>query len=426
MLDRRVVVTGIGIVSPLGNGADIHFRRLLAGESAVEPWNTNGYQSYPGMLKAAIAGFDRKVITNRMLRKLLSPSAAYALAGAVGALGDAGIGNDAGALRTCGVYVGSVCLDVNPEAFIPALRESIAPDNRVDLARFATHGMNLVDPLFLVKSLPNAGACAIAIELQTLGPNLNITNGAVSGLQAVIAGAAAVRSGRADVVVAGGYDTLIQMDSAVEHLLSGYVTHSIADPKRSCRPFAPDADGYALGEGAAFLVLEAEGHAQDRGARIYAEIASWAQDAYAPNLLGPADDRADWSRVARQTIRDAGCSPEDIGMVFGDGLGVPCSDRRELAMAGQTFGTRGVLYSSATPAVGFTGAASGAFSLAHACFSIDRQIAPPLLNYPSECEGPFCFASHARPAGIDHALVWNSDHGIKTAAILARQYPSQA
>jgi 3-oxoacyl-[acyl-carrier-protein] synthase II len=411
----RVVVTGVGAISPLGLSAERHFERLLAGESAVETLDDPAYANYPPMLRALVHDFDRRTfVPDRMLRKLLSPSPAFALGAATDALRSAGfLGTD---LTDCGLYVGSVCLDADPEAFIPALRESIDATNNVDLARFARQGIKLVDPLFLVKSLPNAGLCAIAIQHQVLGPNANITNGSVSGLQAVIAAMDSLRRGETEMALAGGYDSLLRIDCIVDHLLAGRLAGGEEAPGQACRPFDRRRRGYALAEGAAFLMLETLEHAQGRGATIYSELCGTGQSALAGNLLGqvPGDDAL--TVCARKALGTNGNGPVDL--LLGDGLANAVDEDRELRAYDALFPEGGVPFSAFTGSFGFPGAAAGAFSLVHAAMAIRRGILPPTIN----CDEPlaaerFDLVRSARPAQPRRVLVWTSDRGIKNAAI---------
>jgi len=260
--NARVWVTGIGAVSPLACDSARHFDRLLSGDSAVEQLGGWQYRNYPPILQARVTGFDRReMIPDRMLRKLLSPSPGYAVAAATEALRDSQLLHSD--LKKCGLYAGSVCLEANPDAFIPALREAVDDAGNVSLDRFARNGMKLIDPLFLVRSLPNAGLCSIAIQHQVLGPNANLTNGPVSGLQAVIAATEAIRRGDAEIALAGAYDSLLQMDCIVDHLLSGRLAAAADAPSRACRPFDRARSGYALSEGASFLLLENSEHARE-------------------------------------------------------------------------------------------------------------------------------------------------------------------
>jgi 3-oxoacyl-[acyl-carrier-protein] synthase II len=414
----RIVVTGIGTISPLGLTAQRHFERLVAGESAVETLDDPAYRNYPPMLHAAVRDFDRReLVPDRMLRKLLSPSPAFALAAAGQAIRDAGLaGTD---LTNCGLYAGSVCLDADPEAFIPALRESVDPTNNLNLSRFATHGIKLVDPLFLVKSLPNAGLCAIGIQYQVLGPNANITNGAVSSLQAIITAMDTLQRGEAEMALAGGYDSLLRMDCIVDHLLAGKLAGDDLPPARGCRPFDRQRRGYALAEGAAFLMLETLESARRRNATIYGELLSTGQSALARNLIERTGDDDGLLHCARQAVGENGAAGE-IDLVLGDGLANSDHDGRELATYRAIFPDGGPPFSVFTGSFGFPGAPAGAFSLIHAMLAMKHRVIPPAIN----CDDPVAadgvdLVHTARSASPRRVLVWTSDHGIKNAAVVA-------
>jgi 3-oxoacyl-[acyl-carrier-protein] synthase II len=416
---QRVVVTGIGVVSPLALNTKDHFARFLSGASAIQALDDEIYRNFPPLAQARVCEFNRRQwVPDRMLRKLLSAGAAYALGSATQALSDSGIGK--AELCDCGLYVGSVCLEGNPEAFIPALKQSINQQNRVDMVCFAQHGMKLIDPLFLVKSLPNAGLCAIAIQHQVLGPNANITNGAVSGLQAVIAGTEAIRRGDADVALAGGYDSLLQMDCIIEHLLAGRLSPWKGSSTHCCRPFDRERDGYALSEGAAFLMLECMDHAHRRGARIYGEILSSAESASPKTFIDPTiDGSSALCAAAGRALALSPISRNDVSLVLGDGLAVEADDTREMIAYSKVLGDSGAPYTACTGSLGFVGAASGAFSLVHAFLAINHGFIPPLTNchdMVAGCTMPFVRIAKAAP--VTHALVWASDRGIKNAAVV--------
>ncbi len=427
MSARNVVVTGVGVISPLALDARSHFDRLVAGDSVVERLSDAAFRNYPPILQAAVKDFDRRrMIADRMLRKLLAPSPAFALAAASEALLDSGL--PATEMIDCGLYVGSVCLDANPEAFIPALRESMNGGEEVDLRRFATHGMKLVDPLFLVKSLPNAGLCSIAIQHQMLGPNANITNGAVSGLQAVIAAVEAIRRGDAESALAGGYDSLLRMDCIADHLISGRLASVTETPQRDCRPFDRARSGYAVSEGAAFLALESEEHARRRSARIYGEVCSFGQTASPRALLDPASaDAAALAAAANQALAAASMSAGDVDCVFGDGIATLADDAREALACEAVFNGAQPAFSCYTGSFGFAGAAAGAFSLVHAMLAFEQSVVPPAIN--CDDRDPECrvdIAPTARARDLQRALVWTSDHSIKNASIAVRRYSQGA
>ncbi len=423
MSEPRIVITGVGVISPLALNAARHFDRLVAGDSAIERLTDPAFRNYPPILQASVKDFDRRLmIADRMLRKLLAPSPAFALAGASEALQDSGL--PPGGLLDCGLYVGSVCLDANPEAFIPALRESLNGNEEVDLARFATHGMKLVDPLFLVKSLPNAGLCAIAIQHRTLGPNANITNGSVSGLQAVIAAAEAIRRGDADIALAGGYDSLLRMDCIADHLIGGRLASTTNGASHACRPFDRARSGYAVSEGAAFLVLETEEHARSRSARIYAEFCSFSQTALPRALVDPAAaDAKPLTTAVKHAMTSASLAPHEVDCVFGDGLATQSGDAREAAAYEAIFDGAQPPFTCHTASFGFTGAAAGAFSLVHAMMAFERGIVPPVIN----CDDPdpeprINVVRSPTVCTLRNAVIWTSDQAVKNAALVVKRY----
>jgi 3-oxoacyl-(acyl-carrier-protein) synthase len=304
--------------------------------------------------------------------------------------------------------------------FIPPLRASLTRDGEFDISLFARRGMRLLDPLFLVRALPNAGVCGISVEHQVLGPNTNLTNGSTGGLGAVALATAAIARGGLDCAVAGGYDTLLTLDSIAEQFVAGRLSRHGGDPALACKPFDLHRDGLVVGEGAAFVVLEARRHAEARGARIYAAVDGVGEATDVGQLRsGAAPDGTGLHMAASMGLRQAGRSPADLGAVFGDGLGTVRDDLRE-GHAVRLLGAPEAPVTAATSAIGFTGAASGMFSLVHAALALHDGVAPPLVNCTEpdpECAVPFLTAPE--PLRKDAAIVWNSDRGVKNVAVVA-------
>jgi 3-oxoacyl-(acyl-carrier-protein) synthase len=417
-----VVVTGIGIISPLGLYAEPHFDRLLTGDSVIERVNDLEYGNYPAMLQARIQNFDPRVfVPDRMLRKLLASPSTYALEAGTEAINDSGIGQSE--LVDCGLYVGSPGLQANPEIFIPALRHSVDENDILSLSRFATHGMKLLDPLFIVKSLPNSGLCAIAIQHQVLGPNASITNGHVSGLQAVIAATESIRRGQTQMALAGGYDSLLRMDAVIEHLLAGRLATPFEQPKQACRPFDRRRSGYALGEGAVFLMLETADHAYRRSARVYGEILSFAQSTLPSSLIHPSSDSTSLTSAVKLALEQGDTHPDKVDAVFADALAIADDDDREAKTYTNVFCESRPPITGFSATLGYPGAATGLLSLAHALLAMKRGVVPPLIN----CEQPmseYCMNIVRQPCTVKvrHALAWTSDRGIKNAVALVRSH----
>ncbi|HEY8207045.1 MAG TPA: beta-ketoacyl synthase N-terminal-like domain-containing protein [Myxococcaceae bacterium] len=425
MTAPRVVVTGMGVVSPLAVGREVHLQRLLRGESAAVATAPEVARRSGCVLEARIPGFDRQTaIANRMLRKLLTTSAAFSVVAAGEALRDAGFKSGDATLSGMGVFAGSVCIDFNPEMFIPAMRESLSPEGELDIHRFAKKGMQLIDPLFIVKTLPNGGVGGIAIEHQTTGPSLNITNGPVSGLQAVAAAARAIRGGEVEVALAGAYDSMLNMDSIAEHLVAGRLSTETENPARACRPFDVRRAGYVLGEGAVFFVLESLEHARERSARAWGEILGAGQ-AMSPAAPSAAEETGGLLDAAHKALAMASCAPDQVDVLFGDGLGVEADDLLESESARGLFGARRVAFTAATGSTGFAGAAGGAMSLMHALSAAKSGAVPPMIGCGQV--DPRCsmdLVLQAREQVVKRALVWNSDRGVKNAAVLVGPAPA--
>jgi 3-oxoacyl-[acyl-carrier-protein] synthase II len=416
------VVTGVGLVSPLATSAAEHFDAWIGGRSAVAESAAPEFEKYSPQLEARVTGFDRRsVIPSRMLRKLLAPSPGFAVGAAGEAIADAGLAGDHGVLSDAGLYIGSLSLEIEPNVFIPALRAALNQEGEFDLSLFASRGMRLLDPLFLVRALPNAGLCGISLQYQVLGPNTNLTNGPTSGLAAVMLAASAIERGEVRCAIAGGYDSLLVLDAIADHVIAGRLTRQTGAPERACRPFDRSRDGYALGEGAAFVVLESEEHASARGTDCYGRILGYAgtTDPGALNHSGGVDGNA-LEQAARQALGRAATGGGELGAIFGDGLANDVDDIRESEAAARVLEGAAVPFTAATSAIGFTGAASGTFSLIHALIALRRRVAPALSNCDDpDPRCPIYHHARAEPLASDRVMVWNSERGVKNVAMVA-------
>ncbi len=415
---RRVVVTGIGLLSPLGRTARIHFARFLNGECAATPAQNQELADLSIAWEARVPAIDRRrYISHRMLRKVLTKAGSFAVIAAGQALRDARIETNSDMSRRCGLYVGSLGLDQDFNIFYNGLRSSVR-GGAFDPALFTSRGMAMIDPLFLVKSLPNAGLCGISIQFGIHGRNANIMNGSISGLQAIGAAASEIREGAVDVAIAGGYDSLLQLEPAIGQIIAGNIglpfkLNGTGKAEQSNR-------GYVLGEGAGFLVLESEDCALRRAARIYGEIASEAQSLNAGDTAQSAVDGLETtvrSAFGRNTNEE-----ESLDVVFGDGLGLPSHDEMEAAVLGRLSATRALPFSAGTPAHGFCGVANSVFSSIHGLLSIYKNKRPPAWNWNSSGDSGVMNARIRDPRKTERALIWSNDGGTKSAAVVIESY----
>lgn len=422
---RRVCITGIGVHSPLGLDLSSHVLRWREGHSGTESPATPEMQALGIPHAGRVPGFEpHNRIANRMLRKILTPAAGFAVAAAGEALHRSGL--QPAEIEKLSLFVGSLGLDQDLNTFGEALRQSLEPalpglepnpsepsasasaPERFSYSRFHKHGMSLIDPLFLLKSLPNAGLCGAAIEHGMQGANLNIMNGSTSGLIAVSAAADSIFRGDTPVALAGGYDSLVQLETVLAHLIDGRLRTGKEGGNGS---------GYLPSEGAAFFFLEEEAHAHARGAHIFAEIAASAVT-HSPSGTPPEqgavaalERAARASAAAEPPTEYPSCTAPNA--VFGDGLNLAGHDALEAEVL-RRIGCRlrGIPLHSTVSRLGFAGAATGLFSLLHAALTIDGQLS---------------FAGMANPEQPpEKLLVWTSDRGRNHVAIALRRSPDTA
>jgi 3-oxoacyl-[acyl-carrier-protein] synthase II len=422
---HRVLVTGIGVISPLARNAQEHFQRLCQGESAVSAVTSPELQGLPIGCEGRVKDFDRRGhIEHRMLRKILTNAACYAVAAAGQALQDAGVLSQPGILEKCGLWVGSLGLDQDFDKFADALRMSLTVNREFNFRSFVDYGMSLIDPLFLVKSLPNSGLCGTAIQFGLSGPNLNIMNGSISGLQAIASSADAIRNGKLDCALTGGYDSLLQLETAIGHLIDGTACLGRFAPAGSCRPFDAGCNGFPLGEGAAFVFLESEAHSRGRSASVYGEIGGSAQRHGATREVTWQTGADGLEAACRDLICNEGRRKQGVDVVFGDGLAHKQHDQVESeALARLQQDWPEIRYTSATASLAFCGVASSVFSFVHALLGLRNDVVPPMLN----CENPISRCSQTFVRSLDHssfnhALVWSSDRGVNHVAVLVDRY----
>jgi 3-oxoacyl-[acyl-carrier-protein] synthase II len=368
-MPRRVVITGLGVVSPLG--VNVHAHIAAREKSACTRPAPAGIATLDIPHACSVLEFDAgSAIRNRMLRKILTRAASYAVSAAGEAIASAAL--EPTEVETASLFVGSLGLDQDLDLFGEALKASLDAENEFSYERYSRYGKGLIDPLFLVKSLPNAGLCGTAIEHQILGPNLNIMSGPASGLLAFASAFQQIQSGATTVALAGGYDSTLQLELVLTHLLEGRATTG-AEPDR----------GYVLGEGAAFFVLEDRTHAEARQATIYAEITAVAHAHSAP-----ASAAEGLYQVAREASADI-----QIDAIFGDGLNLPEEDEMEAQTALRLQPKLAVR--SLTRSTGYCGVASPLFSMLEAVLA-------------------------TRAGEVTRPLVWTSDHGRHHVAVALR------
>lgn len=366
----RVAVTGLGVVTALSSDLEDFWERLLRGESGVRRITRFDPDGLPCQIAGEIPDFDP---TDYMLEKharRMARVSQVALASAKNAMKDSSLDLAKVDHERLGVIYGTGVggLDRADEG-IQVLRE---------------RGLNRVNPFFLPSALPNMPTFHITHEFKALGPNSTITTACATGTQAVGEAADTIRHGRADVMITGGSEALIQYFSFAGFSTMRALPTSFNDcPGKASRPFEAKREGFVLSEGAACLVLESMEHAQRRGARIYAEISGYANSSDAFHIAAPDPDATGAIRTMRWALEDAGITPEQISYINAHGTSTPANDAMETRAIKSLFEERAfrVPVSSTKSMLGHAMGASGGIEAVVCALSVHNGQVHPTINY---------------------------------------------
>jgi 3-oxoacyl-[acyl-carrier-protein] synthase II len=408
---RRVVITGIGAVTPIGTGVEGLWAGLEARTSAVREITRFDPSPFKSRIAAEIPEFRPQDHLDAKRAKRLDRFSQLAVTSARLALADAALDLAREDRDRVGAMMGSALGGV---AFAEA---QVAP--------FRAAGPRGLDPALALAVFPGAASCNIAIEFGVTGPNSTNAMSCASGTIAVGEAFHTIREGRADVMLAGGAEApLAPMTYAAFSVIRAMSTRN-HDPAHASRPFDAARDGFVMGEGAAVLVLEERTRALARGAKIYAEIAGYAftNDAY--HMTAPRPDGRQAARAMHLALADAGAAPHDVGYINAHGSSTPLNDATETAAIKQVFGPHAyrLAVSGTKGYYGHALGASGAIEAAICALAMARRWLPPTLNL--ERPDPACdldyLPAEGRPAEPE-VMVSNSFGfgGINAALVLRR------
>lgn len=384
MSNSDVVITGLGVVSPIGIGADAFWASLIAGASGVRPITAFDTSGTPLSFGAEVLDFDPKqYVKPRKSLKVMAREIQFGVTVADMACASAGITPGSVTPERFGVAFAAEMMHCPLDEVEQACRAS-AVNGKVELNRWGQEAMTSIFPLWMLKYLPNMPACHIGIAYDARGPNNTHSVGEASSLEAMAEAARIIQRGAADVVVTGGTSSRIHPITWFRESVAD-TSHRQGDPATASRPFDLHRDGAVLGEGAASLVFENRAHAVARKAPILARVLGYA-NAFEPRRSG-AEIRGTAIRAAiAGALRSAGLGPQDIGHVNAHGLSTVADDRAEAAAIRDLLGD--VPVTAPKSYFGNSGAASGAIEAAVSVLSLARELVPATLNY--ETPDPAC------------------------------------
>jgi 3-oxoacyl-[acyl-carrier-protein] synthase II len=379
-----VVITGLGVVSPIGIGCEPFWESLASGTSGIRPIDLFDSSSLSVRFGGQIPDFDPKVyVRPRKSLKVMSREIQLGFAAADLALGDAGIAAGTVEPERFGIVFGNDMIYADLEDLEGTYRRS-AQDGRFDFKRWSEAIQEELHPLWLLKHLPNMTASHIAIAHDARGPNNSLVLGDVSSLLALSEAASIIQRGWADVMLAGGTGCRLHPTALVARG-DALLSHRADDFRRACRPFDRDRDGLVNGEGAAVIVLESRAHAERRGAEIRGRLVSWASRCE-PKARREGLTGSSLRQAIRAALAGAALEPTDIGHVNAHGVGTIEMDSAEAQAIAAELGR--VPVTAPKSLFGHLGAGGGAVELVASVLGIGRGLVPATLNY--ETPDPAC------------------------------------
>jgi len=392
-MSRRVVITGLGLVSPLGNSPDKLWAALAAGQSGVAELQSIPADALPTRFGAEAREFTGAIedfgpLDKGMSRtikknlKVMCREMQFGIAVAQLALSHSGLSLAAANLDRVGCVYGSDYMLTLPQEFTAGIRACLDERGKFDFRNWAEKGLPSVEPLWLLKYLPNLPAAHIAIFNDLRGPNNSLTMREASSNLAVAEAAMTLKRGHADAILAGATGTKVHPTRSIHVVTQEEIATGDGDPTRLSRPFDRQRSGAVMGEGAGAMMLEELEHAQVRGATILGEVVGFAASAVS-DKLGAGQYRAAFKNVYSKALAAAGVRPEYVGHVNAHGLGTRRCDAEEALAIAEVFGSRRVPVVAAKSYFGNLGAGSGMVELFGSLLALQNGRLFRTLNYES-------------------------------------------
>ncbi len=410
--DRRVVVTGLGVVSPVGNSVDEFWKSLLAGKSGVQRITQFDPAQHSSQIAGEVKGFDPSAYISAKDKRRMGKFVQYALIAAHQAAADAQLNVGDEDPFQVGVLVGSGIGSL----YI------IQEQTKVLLQK----GPAKISPFTIPMLIVNMASGRIAISFGAKGPNLAVATACASGAHAIGDAFRIIQRGDAEVMITGGTESAICETGVGAFCAMKALSTRNDEPEKASRPFDKARDGFIMAEGAGIVILESLEHAQKRGAAIHAEIAGYGMSGDAYHMTAPDPEAKGPVRAMSEALRDAQLSLEEVSYINAHGTSTPLNDKVETVGIKKLFGdyAKKIPVSSTKSMTGHLLGAAGAVEFVVCCLSIMDNIIAPTINY--ETPDPDCDLDYvpnkARPAQVDAALSNSLGFGGHNAALAIRRF----
>jgi 3-oxoacyl-[acyl-carrier-protein] synthase II len=411
---RRVVITGIGMVSPVGLDTESSWEALVAGRSGVGPITKFDAEGFSCRIAAEVRGFDPGKYVERKEAKKMDTFSLYAIAATGEALASAGTTIDAGNADRVGVYIGSGI------GGLPLLEQT----HEVYLNK----GPRKISPFFIPGMILNLAAGNVSIRFGAKGPNLAVATACATGTHAIGESFRLIREGYADAMIAGGTEAVITPLAVGGFCSMKALSTRNDEPEKASRPFDGERDGFVMGEGAGVLYLEEREQALARGAEIVAEVAGYGLSGDAYHISAP-DVTADGPiRSMRMALEHSGIPKNEIDYINAHGTSTPAGDKAETAAVKAVFGpqARELVFGSTKSTIGHLLGAAGGVEAAITALAIQRNEIPPTINQTTpdpDCDLD-CAPNEARRMQVRAAMSNSFGFGGTNATLLLRKHSS--
>jgi len=407
----RVVVTGMGAITPLGLNVQDTWQALIEGRSGIGRITQFDASAYPTQIAGEVKGFDPGEYMDVREARRMARFSQFAVAGAKMAVQDAGLTVDESNADDVGVVIGT------------AIGGGLVESETAHLI-LLNKGVRRVPPLFIPSMIPNAAAHHVACAFGIRGYSSTVIGACASGNQAIGEGARAIRDGTAPVVISGGTESaMCELALAGIGAMRALSTRN-HEPERASRPFDAERDGFVASDGCGVLVLESLDHAMASGARVYAEVLGYGVSSDAYHVTAPHPEGTGSALAMRRAIADAGLKPEDIGYINAHATATPLGDPAEVVAIKSVFGSRAyeIPVNATKSMTGHLLGAAGAVEAIATIMTIKEGILHPTINYEHpdpECDLD-CVPNEARRTQVDIALSNSFGFGGQNACLVFR------
>ena len=408
---RRVVITGLGIISPVGNSVDQAWQNIVAGRSGIDRVTRFDASTFPVQIAGEVKNFDIAEYISAKDARRMDTFIHYGMAAGIQAIRDAGLEAHPANADRIGVSIGS---GIGGLPLIETTRDE-----------FVASGVRKISPFFVPGSIINMVSGNLSIMYGYKGPNIALVSACSTGTHSIGDAARLIEYGDADIMIAGGAECTVSPLGLGGFCAARALSTRNDDPQTASRPWDKDRDGFVLGEGAGVMVLEEYEHAKARGARIYGELAGFGMSADANHMTAPCEDGEGAARCMTIALRNSRINLDEVQYLNAHGTSTPLGDVAETVAVKRAFGDHAykMVMNSTKSMAGHLLGAAGGIEAVFATLAIYHQISPPTINIFNQdeaCDLDYC-ANTAREMKIDVAISNSFGFGGTNATVVMRR-----